>query len=433
MLVDVKYKEFLAEPKEIGLKVCNISEPQPLPPIEKILEKGRTELPIYGIYCWGIDYPQYRDAICGIGFTQMRAPAMTDEAFAQIIRDGIDFFPTFGIHRNRFASDEEFVEGNIENDLNFLRRYGPNGSYFKEHPDAPYRPVTAVELYNEPNFGYMISDSAPREEKVRLYTMLQVAAYPRIKAEFPTVTVVGFGAGGASAADVGFIADCMKYDKRIYDTMDVLSTHPYADWSPFAYAGWLKYSVTSCYNEIRELLRAGGKEEMPIWYTELGWFLRPECGGFYDTCHKGYDQLAQAAFTVQMYALGLRLGIDRITNMYIMDTDNCNPGFVNRDGSFRVSAEATKTMISLMPHPRLTAAVLDGADNCYAYRIESQPGGEEILMVFSAVERKSVTVPWDGERALLTDMLGKTKEVTAEGGNLTLDVGACPVYVRHIG
>ena len=170
---------------------------------------------------------------------------------------------------------------------------------------------------------------------------------------------------------------------------------------------------------------------MPIWYTELGWFIRPDAGGFYDACHDALDQVEHAAFNVQMYALGMRLGVERIETMYIMDTDKCNAGFVNRDGSFRVAAEATKVMISLMPDPRLVGALLDGEDNQYAYVFEAQPGGEEVTMVFHANAPATITIPWNEPTAKVTDMVGHTAEVKAENGHLTLSAGPCPLYIRH--
>lgn len=432
-MIEIKNPDFAKQPEAAGRKRSDISVPQPMPPIEMVLKKGRSGVPIYGIYCWAIDYGDYRDAIKGIGFKNMRTAAVNDDNFKMIAEDGIPTFVTLGSARSAFASDEEFVEGNIQKYLNFLRRYGPNGSFFKDYPEVPYHPIEAIELYNEPNFQYMVPNSTPIAEKIRLYSMLQIAAYPRIKAEFPTVTVIGFGAGGASAADIGFVRGCLDHDKRMYDTMDVFSTHPYADNSPFAYANWLRFSVTSCYNELQKALASGGKENLPVWYTELGWMIRPDCGGHFNTCQSGYNQEEQAAFTVQMYTLGLRLGIERITNMYIMDTDNCNPGFVDRDtGKWRPIAYATKTMIDLLPDPRLVGAILDGENNAYAYRIESKPDGEEVIIAFSAVERQPITIPWDSDRALLTDMYGHDEPVAVEGGSLTFEGGAYPVYIRHI-
>ena len=117
--------------------------------------------------------------------------------------------------------------------------------------------------------------------------------------------------------------------------------------------------------------------------------------------------------------------------MYIMDTDNCNPGFVDRDGTLRPSALAIRNMIRLMPDPKLVGALLDGEDNRYAYVFESAPGGEEVVMVFHADAPAEITIPWAEPTAEVTDMLGNTATVEADRGHLTLDAGPCPLYIRH--
>ncbi len=425
---------FIPQPAPIKADRCKTDDRQPLPDLATVLRKPRGEAPIYGIYSWGIDYPVYGKAIEEIGFKCLRTGGrpFTDAEFEPIARGGLNAMMTVGLARSGFDSDEAFVQGNIDNALEKLRRYGPNGTFFTDHPDVPYHPIRYIEIFNEPNFGYMVPNQTDIKEKARLYTLLQTRIYAPIKAEFPEVKVLGFGAGGASAADVGFIRLCCETNPEIYHTMDILSTHPYVDpISPFAWMGWLKYSIASGYAEIRKLLAAGGVPDMPVWYTELGWFIRPDEGGFFPTCEKGNDRIEQAAFNTQVYALGMRLGVERITTMYIMDTDNCNPGFVDRDGTLRPSALAVQNMIRLMPDPKLTGALLDGEDNRYAYVFEAAPGGEEVTMVFHANAPAEITIPWSEATAEVTDMLGNTATVAVTGGRLTLDAGPCPLYVRH--
>lgn len=424
----------IPQPAAIKPDRCKTDERQPLPDLAEIVKKPRASAPIYGIYSWGIDYPTYSDAIREIGFKCLRTGGkpFTDAEFTPIARDGLDTMITVGCARGQFDSDEAFVRGNIDNALEKLRRYGPGGTFFQEHPELPYHPIRYIEIFNEPNFGYMVPNSTDFKEKVRLYTLLQTQFYAPVKAAFPEVQIVGFGAGGASAADVGFITACCEENPDIFRTMDILSTHPYVDpIPPFTWMGWLKYSIASGYERIRDLLRRGGVPAMPVWYTELGWFIRPDEGGFFPTCEKGNDKIEQAALNTQVYALGMRLGVERITTMYIMDTDNCNPGFVDRDGTLRPSALAVRNMIRLMPDPKLVGALLDGEDNRYAYVFESAPGGEEVVMVFHADAPAEITIPWAEPTAEVTDMLGNTVTVEADGGHLTLDAGPCPLYIRH--
>ena len=74
----------------VGGKRCHTRKPQPFPAIADITAKGRKDVPIYGIYCWGIDYAQFRSAIRGIGFRNIRTggTGFTDEMFQMMNDDG---------------------------------------------------------------------------------------------------------------------------------------------------------------------------------------------------------------------------------------------------------------------------------------------------------------------------------------------------------
>ena len=429
--------KLLTQP-QAGGKRCHTRKVQPLPPIETIVAKGRGEVPIYGIYCWGIDYEQFRSAIRGIGFRNIRTggTGFTDDMFRMMNEDGLALMMTRGVwHGNadKWESDEAWVQANIDSTLALLRRYGPNGSYFAEHPEVPYTPLTAIEVFNEPNFGYMIPDKSPIERKVELYTMLQIAEYQAVKAEFPDVRIVGFGAGGASAADMGFVYKCIEKNPEVVQCMDVFSTHPYVDpRPPMTYFDWLpEHSITSAYQNLTRAFAAQGRPDIPFWYTELGWFIPPSLGGRFNSCHGGNDLLEQAAYNVQVYLLGMRLGIERITTMYIMDTDHCNPGFVDYDGTWRPAAHATRTLIDMLPDPRLTGAIYDGEDGqTYAWRFESKVGGDEVIVAFSGLDARTIDIPWNEPTARVTDMLGNTVVVDAVDGKLTLDIGIYPIYIR---
>lgn len=456
------------------------------PNIETIIARGRGEVPIYGIYAWTEDYDTYSSSIEKIGFTNMRtnSTSMTPARFLKLVRSGIRVMVTPGVGAAAYLKPESqgkaqadltpedydldaWFRANTDKALNFLRRWGPNGTIFTDttttvtDPDTGETvllydllhdadgnvlyesPVDSMEVFNEPNFQYMTGHSNPwLTLKQYMYGYLQNAFYPAIKAEFPTIRVIGFGAGGASSADVGFISMTLEKVAGAADSMDVLSTHPYIDeTSPFAGSNqYGDHSIGSQLANIRKILDQYGRGDLPIWYTECGWAVKHSEGGHYST-EFGTDQATQAAMLVQEYIYGMRVGVERINYMYIMDTDNCNYGLINRsDGSWRKSAYAIRTLTTILPDPRLTGVIgnegRDAAGNVnqvFVYTFESRPGGPEVVVAFSALDVQTVTIPWEEACAFLTDIYGNTRLVLAENGQITLTVGKEMQYLSHVG
>ena len=82
--------------------------------------------------------------------------------------------------------------------------------------------------------------------------------YELIRKKWPTVTVLGFGAGGASRDDVRFIRNVFAKDPaKIAGSFDILSTHPYVNPVPpetFRVKSWGQYSVADSLKDIRDIL-----------------------------------------------------------------------------------------------------------------------------------------------------------------------------------
>ena len=436
------------------------------PPLEEIISKGRSEIPLYGIYAWFEDYNSYYEEIQDIGFTCLRTTlgrlcsynAATDtatyydERFLLLTNDDIEVFVTTGIGTTAYLkpgavpdgngqykpSDfdvEAWIQAEIDTILAFLRRYGPNGSFFTDYPDAKYHPITCIELYNEPNFGYMVKgDDATKRE---MYARLQIGTYAAIKAEYPEVKILGFGAGGANLADIGFISATLNAFPAAATTMDILTTHPYLEEiSPFA-AMKGGTSLAGQLKRLRDIAKGAGIEDIPIWYSECGWMIQTAEGGRYNMAW-GSTQVTQAAMLTQEYVFGMRMGIERITYMYMMDTDNCNYGVVNYDGSRRLAAYAIETMIEILPNPLITKAIFEGKDKygtvngIFAYEVEPEPGARPVTIVFTNCNPTTVSIPWDEPYAVVTDMVGSSILVEADDGAITVDAGACILYIRSV-
>lgn len=436
----------------------------PLPPLAEILAKGATRRPVYGLYCWASEYIQYHDFIRQLGITNLRLGGpMNDACMELYVADEAEVMATLAVRvhesfsgikkdwRNRatYDTDEAFIADYLVGVSNFLTRWGPGGTFFKERPGLPERPIRFVEVWNEPNFWYI--DSAtwtpPKDEadrlatearREKLYAKLLPAAYGHIKKRWPDVQVVGFGAGGAAFADVRFLRNVHKENPEVAKSYDILSTHPYVLPAPpetDTVRAWGSYSIAGGLADIRETMRQAGTADRPIWYTELNWTISGEEGGAYKTAKNSTTALLQAAYWVRSYAWALRLGVERLNFMSIVDTDNCNAGLLSRDGGWRCSAHAVRTMIVLMPHPRLVGAEVDGADGRHAYWFHDDAAkGDKagrVLMAWKVDGPGTLDVAWSHSGATLTDMLGQRRAAKVEGGRLVVEIGPCPVYVTN--
>lgn len=410
---------------------------QNMPPLDDILQGPDPEWPVYGIYSWCGEYVTYHAGIAQMGWKNVRIGGpMTDAGMTLMVNDSVRVMYTLsGTKRDQFTNDTDFINS-YKNDLTtFLNRYGPGGSFLTANPSLPQRPVRHVEIWNEPNFQYMIPDFDPRSEceaqRETLYSKLLPAAYEHIKASWPTVQVVGFGAGGAANADIRFIDHVHALDTAVASSYDVLSTHPYIN--PAHPEGQNGKGVQMSPNlaSVRAILDSNRVTGRPIWYTEIGWPISKAEGGYYDMpATETTTQRLQAAYITRLYAYALRLGVPFVTNMFVSDTDNFNGGFFNRDRTWRESATAVKTMTTLMPHPRLIGAINDGNGYWYAYRFladvnAAQP--ETVVMAWDLRSTRMVDLNVTAGTAVVTDMLGAAQNTTTDG---QIEIGPCPVYIQ---
>lgn len=425
----------------------------PLPPIEQVMRGPQAGKMIYGLYTWAGEYRTYRDCMKKVGWPAFRiAGPMDDETMRMVAEDGVEVMQTLGLRvhgegrrRPDYDSDETFIADYLKGIDAYLTRYGPGGTFFKDNPGLPQRPIVFVEIWNEPNFQYMIPpDDRPRPEveadREALYAKVLPAAYSAVKGKWPTVKVVGFGTGGSGHGDVRFIQHVHEKNPAVKNSYDILSTHPYVTVPPEAWSvrSWGGYGGAQSLKQIRDILTRFGTADRPIWYTEVGWTISKEGGGFYELTRGRADAatpLLQAAYICRQYALSLRLGVQRVHIMFATDTDNTNKGVFARDGSWRAAAYAVQTMIRMLPDPRIVSVISDGAEGFYAYQFDPGSTGKEtlrspVVMAWNVAGPKVVDIPCKPGRAVVTDMLGNSAQHTVEGGVLAIEVGPCPVYIE---
>ena len=166
----------------------------------------------------------------------------------------------------------------------------------------------------------------------------------------------------------------------------------------------------------------------------MGWEIPQEEGGRFPGKRAGaVTSNLQAANIVRNYALAMRLGVERVHVMFIHDSDQYNGGLFNRNGSWRPSAHAVKTMISLLPEPKFLDSISEGEEDTYAYRFSpsSSAGGKPVIMAWNIKGPATARIPFPSAHATVTDMLGGKSAVASEDGFLTLPVGPLPIYIAE--
>jgi hypothetical protein len=141
-----------------------------------------------------------------------------------------------------------------------VRRYGPNGSLWREHPGAPSLPVRSWQIWNEPNLGiYWCNRPNPREYA----SMLRVVG-SAIKAEDPGAEIV---TAGLPDSKLKSAMPLDRFIKRLYKArgkryFDTLAINSYAK-DNRQLSGLLK--------RMRRHMNRAGDRRARIWITEIGW------------------------------------------------------------------------------------------------------------------------------------------------------------------
>ena len=435
-----------------------IKTAQNLPRIKEALQRKVPGNLVYGLYTWANEYLIYREDINKVGWPSIRiAGPFRDNIMAALAEDEMTTMVTVGnwlldpansADRTDYASDEALIKDYTKKLDAFLAKYGPGGTFLKEHPELPRRPIVDVELWNEPNFQYLIPpDGSSWQEmetnREKLYAKILPALYTATKKKHPKANIVGFGTGGINSGDVRFIQHVHELDSDVEDSYDVLSTHPYvrpAAPEANAITEWAAYSISRNLDIIRDTLDEYDREDTPIWYTEIGWPILPEDGGHYPTT-KPYEcvpPLLQAAYICRTYALALRLNVERVHIMFVTDSDGFNAGFFGkRTKEWRPSAKAVQTMIATMPNPKLTGSISDGNNGTYAYTYlaDEKAGtgaGNKVIMAWNVAGPKTIKLNKLPKKVWVIDMLGTTQTRATEFGKLSLEIGPYPVYIKPV-
>jgi hypothetical protein len=139
------------------------------------------------------------------------------------------------------------------------RRYGPEGTLWQHHPDAPKLPITTWQVWNEPNsplFWKPSPDAGRYLSLLRGFDSALRGVDPQarilIGGLFPTPR------GGIPMGD--FLTDLYEGGGR--KLFDAVAIHPYAR---------TPRDAIDRIAQMRQVMRRFGDDGKPIWVTEVGW------------------------------------------------------------------------------------------------------------------------------------------------------------------
>jgi polysaccharide biosynthesis protein PslG len=141
-----------------------------------------------------------------------------------------------------------------------VRRYGPNGSLWRESPGAPSLPIRSWQIWNEPNLGiYWCNRPNAREYA----SMLRVVG-KAIKSEDPGAEIV---TAGLPDSKLKSAMPLDRFIKRLYRArgkryFDTLAINSYAKDNA---------QLSELLRRIRRGMNRRGDRRAGIWVTEIGW------------------------------------------------------------------------------------------------------------------------------------------------------------------
>jgi hypothetical protein len=201
-----------------------------------------------------------------------------------------------------------------------VSRYGPGGSfwsnplaYAKQHPGKAAEPVTAWQVWNEPNLPAYFH---PRPSPGKYADLLRIS-HEAIKGADSDAKVLIAGMPGNAVGGI----DAPKFYDRLYKKkgaskdFDVATLHPYGPFLPDV-EHWIK--------KVRKVMRQHGDKRKPLWITELAWGSdHPDRYGFNKGLH-GQARMLKRSFK-KLHQNRHRWNIQRVFWFQLRDPKSGNP------------------------------------------------------------------------------------------------------------
>lgn len=184
----------------------------------------------------------------------------------------------------------------------FAQRYGSDGTFWRAHPQLQARPVTAIEIWNEPdNPEFWV----PRPDAAA-YAQLYVAARAAVDAVKPGIRVLIGGLTNAAA----FLPAMVQAVPELRGRVDGAAIHPYG--TPAV--------VVARVRGARAALVALGMGSVPLYITEFGWTTQPPGAVAYTPASRRPAEISGVLATLGHLECGLAA-----TLLYTWVTPERNP------------------------------------------------------------------------------------------------------------
>jgi len=158
-----------------------------------------------------------------------------------------------GDHRYSPPSDPKDYDAYLRA---LIGRYGPNGSFWKQHHHLPRRPIREWQIWNEPNvraFWHPKNKKRWAEE----YGKLLRPAFRAVRRYDPRAKVVLAGLANYSWSSL----DRLYRTAGIHGKFDVADVHPFTA---------RKHGVVEIVRRFKRVLSRHGDGSKPVWVGELG-------------------------------------------------------------------------------------------------------------------------------------------------------------------
>jgi hypothetical protein len=161
-------------------------------------------------------------------------------------------------YRNRFTSPPKSRSDYVTYLAALVERYGPEGTFWSEHPELPVRPVREWQIWNEPHLpAYWDAPEDGPYGYARAYPLLLRASYNIVKSLDPGAKIVMAGITQRAWEEIEVL-----YQRGIKGYFDVAALQIFPQ--------TIRRAVKAT-RFFRDALRRRGDGRKPIYLTEITW------------------------------------------------------------------------------------------------------------------------------------------------------------------